>query len=186
LQRWQQLRGAALAIESEIWKFRTRTGSYSQGVRSSHIQEEDVLLEFLEQMKQHVYKSASVMDTAFYSQVEAVSVNSANIGKYRHGQYQHARTDGSFAAARTGGERNLLVCLPASAMDSDDFHSPVTPSEYLVFRAVRNRSTSTSTSIYFHSHSKYKFALSVHNVLGFGRSFLPNAPSSILPQPRRC
>ena len=26
--RWQQLRGAALSIESEIWKFRTRTGSY--------------------------------------------------------------------------------------------------------------------------------------------------------------
>jgi hypothetical protein len=27
--QWQQLRGAALALEAEIWKFRTRTGQYS-------------------------------------------------------------------------------------------------------------------------------------------------------------
>ena len=26
--RWTQLRGAALALESEIWRFRTRTGAY--------------------------------------------------------------------------------------------------------------------------------------------------------------
>ena len=28
-QRWQQLRGAALSLESEIWKFRCRVGPYS-------------------------------------------------------------------------------------------------------------------------------------------------------------
>ena len=74
-QRWQQLRGAALAIESEVWKFRTRTGPYLKSADSALAQEEESLLDFLEQMKQHVYKSASVMDTAFYSQVEAVSMN---------------------------------------------------------------------------------------------------------------
>ena len=29
--KWEQLRGAALALESEIWKFRTRSGPYARG-----------------------------------------------------------------------------------------------------------------------------------------------------------
>ena len=31
--QWQQLRGAALSLESEIWKYRTRTGQYSMSTK---------------------------------------------------------------------------------------------------------------------------------------------------------
>ena len=32
--KWQQLRGAALALESEVWRFRTRTGEYGANADS--------------------------------------------------------------------------------------------------------------------------------------------------------
>ena len=66
--RWTQLRGAALALESEIWRFRTRTGAYEGGGGSwlSSITEdgskgaEQALAMHIEQLTQHVMKSAAM------------------------------------------------------------------------------------------------------------------------------
>eukprot|EP01052_Picozoa_sp_SAG31_P012863 SAG31_NODE_761_length_12276_cov_4.530673_17_plen_412_part_00 len=61
-QRWMQLRGAALNLEAEIWKFRTRTGAYALTSRKelqSKLGEEH-LRQYSEQLKQHVGKAASV------------------------------------------------------------------------------------------------------------------------------
>jgi hypothetical protein len=49
----------------------------------------ECLLACLETVKQHVYKSASILDTSFYSRFEAVSKNESNSRLYCHGQYEN-------------------------------------------------------------------------------------------------
>jgi len=65
--KWQQLRGATLALESEIWKFRTRTGEYGAAGQDSGAgilrNAELKLQNYAEVIKQHVVKSATVMNT---------------------------------------------------------------------------------------------------------------------------
>jgi len=64
--KWQQLRGASLALESEVWKFRTRTGDYGTKKEDSGVGMRDAELKlqnYSEVIKQHVVKSATVMNT---------------------------------------------------------------------------------------------------------------------------
>jgi hypothetical protein len=103
VSQWQQLRGAALALESEIWKFRTRTGtckllhvipligqftpyqltsspndhldSLSQKIGGESVRGEEQLRRICESLKSHVLKSASVIDTSFFSQFKILDTN---------------------------------------------------------------------------------------------------------------
>jgi hypothetical protein len=61
-QRWMQLRGAALNLEAEIWKFRTRTAAYAMtsGKELQSKVAEEHLRQYSEHLKQHVGKAASV------------------------------------------------------------------------------------------------------------------------------
>jgi len=71
--KWRQFRGAALALESEIWKFRTRSGSYNAlGNGVSQRGAEERLQEISELIKQHVLKSANMMNTAFMSKFDGL------------------------------------------------------------------------------------------------------------------
>ena len=72
-QRWQKLRTAALTLESEVWKFRTRTGAYSapqKGYLSTNRDPERKLYENLQILTKQVYESAGVMDTTFAAKFE--------------------------------------------------------------------------------------------------------------------
>ena len=77
-QKWQQLRGAALRIESEIWVFRTHSGAYraSQGSRDSN---PDVLFsQAILAIQESVLDGADVKATAFFG---------AKTSLNKHGQH---------------------------------------------------------------------------------------------------
>jgi hypothetical protein len=118
--RWQQLRGAALSLECEIWRFRTRTGQYSisakAGFERYSKEAERTLLTHLETINEHVSKSASVMETAFFSNVEMFG--DIPTGVYSHGQYESSKTCGTFGMSHP----------------DDDHYSPLKPQDYLRFR----------------------------------------------------
>lgn len=63
-----QLRGSALALESEIWKFRTRSGPYLLGTHKDSAESnlpEKKLHEVLESVQKHISKAGSISDTGF-------------------------------------------------------------------------------------------------------------------------
>jgi hypothetical protein len=127
-QRWQQLRGAALSLESELWKFRTRAGPYTVAGKMTigRFSRDSArrLLEFQTSLVQQVSKSAAIADTTLHSQYELFGQPSKReLARFKHGQYEGADTHGTFGAANTvrGG-------------DIDDHHSPLHAPEYLQFR----------------------------------------------------
>lgn len=120
--KWHQLRSAALALESEIWKFRTRSGSYaiaaSFGAASLAAEPEDMLRQMTEELSRNVIKSATVADTSFLARFDGLFDEPRNCAVYRHGQHLGGASDG------TKGRRAV----------GDDHHSPLTPAQYLVLR----------------------------------------------------
>jgi len=124
--KWLQLRGASLAIESEVWKFRTRTGPYSIAVSRSagSRQAEERLHSFVESLNQHVMKSASVAETAFFANYKVHESNPKSANWYRHGQRAGSSILGTYGVANLSGEI------------SDDHQSPVNPTDYLELRVV--------------------------------------------------
>lgn len=69
--RWQQLKAAALSLESEIWAFRTRTGKYRsrmEGIGEDFDRSADEqLAEYLMSTKANVLEAADIKNTTFYS-----------------------------------------------------------------------------------------------------------------------
>lgn len=126
--KWLQLRGAALAIESEIWLFRTRTGSYSLSQSKetmADLNAEERLYEFVESVNHHVMKSASVAETPFYAKFKVLEDNSlGKLNRFTHGQYKGARICGTFGTANR------------AATTEDDHQSPTKPAEYLKLRVL--------------------------------------------------
>jgi hypothetical protein len=127
-QRWQQLRGAALSLESEIWKFRTRCGSYSiagkMGIHSVSRESERRLMDFQSVLVQQVSKSAGLLDTSLHAQFELFGEPSRKrVTKFKHGQYDGAGTHGTFGASNRGIKGNV-----------DDHHSPLHAPDYLKYR----------------------------------------------------
>jgi hypothetical protein len=119
--RWQQLRGAALSLECEIWRFRTRTGHYSisakVGFERYSKEAERKLLMHLETINEHVSKSASVMETTYFSSVDLFGKTRKG-SQYSHGQYQASRMCGTYGMSHQG----------------DDHYSPLKPQDYMRFR----------------------------------------------------
>jgi hypothetical protein len=127
-QRWQQLRGAALSLESEIWKFRTRSVPYAvtgkMSIGNYSRESERRLMEFQTVLVQQVSKSAGLLDTSLHAQFELFGEPSKRrLGRFKHGQYKGADTHGTFGSSNTrrGG-------------DMDDHHSPLHAPDYLQFR----------------------------------------------------
>ena len=126
--QWQQLRGAALTLESEIWKFRTRTGDYSMGQGyssgTSARAGEEHLRETCYIVNQHVLKSASVLETAFFSKFKVRQSNHSSFKDFRHGQHDDCSVGGTY--------------LQSNSLDgpADDHHCPLTPENYLEQRVV--------------------------------------------------
>jgi hypothetical protein len=127
-QRWQQLRGAALSLESEIWKFRTRVGVYAMTEKMSTYSREPerLLLAFQTDLAQQVSKSAGLLDTTIHARFKLLGKPSKRqLASFKHGQYKGAGTHGTFGAS------NKKRCAK-----SDDHHSPLHAAEYLDFRIV--------------------------------------------------
>ena len=85
--KWQQLRVAALTIESNIWMFRTRAGPYRTTGEEFDQSSEQLLADALRHIKAGVLEGADVKSSSFYSR--AISYN-------KHGQ--HAPSHPTFGA----------------------------------------------------------------------------------------
>ena len=146
-RRWHHLRGAAVALESEIWKFRTRSGKYAMNHKDETISNgPTMLLAALEEVKQHVTKSASIGGTRLFSSFELFGTPSSRARHhFTHGQYKGCKTEGTHGRhakmrpQRTGVRRSCFPChrkmfktLPGEELD--DHHSPINAEKYIRFR----------------------------------------------------
>jgi len=154
--RWQQLRGAALALESEIWRFRTRSGSYSgSGHMDSDSEAAEVMLErYVEDLARHVLESGNMAETSLLARFDGIfgapRGKKASL-KYRHGQLSNARVDGTFGQSNRSDQASSqlwssVAFLKDSALTKElqgtgvrkilhnDHHSPLTADEYLELR----------------------------------------------------
>jgi len=125
-QRWQQLRGAALSLESEIWKFRTRVGQYSIINHDSYTREpERKLLEFQTDLVDQVTKAAAILETTLNSNFTLLdNPSSREVKRFKHGQHKGAGVHGTFGASNNERGRQM----------EDDHHSPINANEYLDLR----------------------------------------------------
>lgn len=118
MTRWRQLRSTALTIEGEIWKFRTRTGHYSQSQGESSGIVEERLRDVLQEVEEHVVNSAGIMGTSFMARLEIFG-RPKNHKIYKHGQYRDS------------------TVLGANGILDDNHQSPLNPAEYLSFRVEK-------------------------------------------------
>jgi len=155
--KWQQLRGAALALESEIFKFRTRTGEYTiQGAQTSR-QAEAKLQDCNSIMTQHVVKSATLMNTSFLSKFNSIIPMTSGgdfesgegeegcaeqlkgNSKYNHGQHPRAGVRGTFGSSNVRrGKGGGKVCT----ISQDNQDHPLLTRQPLCFAALRRPSQS--------------------------------------------
>jgi hypothetical protein len=134
--QWTQLAGAALALESECWKFRTRSGTYAletTKAKSGDGDTEQMLLNVVHAIRRHVSKSASISETDFSSAFEVFGRSGKNLQLYTHGQYpEPCGVGGTFGhaarvkrEAEARGETDPIL---------DDHHTPLPPERYLTLR----------------------------------------------------
>lgn len=131
-QRWQQLRGAALSLESEIWKFRTRVGPYAVAKKLSvgSRAPERRLLQFQVDLAQQVSKSAAITETTLQARFKYFGRASKHeLKKFKHGQYEGSDTHGTFGASNIEKKQ-----IEQGTNGIDDHHSPLHATEYLEFR----------------------------------------------------
>jgi hypothetical protein len=147
MAKWSNLRKGALALESEIWKFRTRTGIYAEvpsitagGSRTKQKQPERNLRAMIEEISNNVQKAASVSHSSFFSKFDGLFSKPKNAEFYRHGQYQKSNFDGTYGTHGRWWPIFSDIWHPrkiAPTKDGgpkDDHHSPLAPSSYLELR----------------------------------------------------
>jgi hypothetical protein len=119
--KWHKLRSSALALESEIWKFRAGADMYSRTMITTTKESlEDTLQDFVAMIEDAVLKSAGISDSSFLSQFSFGSQTPQQMKAYKHGQY-----------GRAGLEGSLNVKNPTFM---DDHHSPLTADVYIALR----------------------------------------------------
>ena len=131
--RWQELRAAALDIESQIWEFRTRTGPYREGRGTVNRNAEDMLQNMIKSQEEGILESADLKHTAFY----AKSHRSGYSSRYKHDQFEKT--------SKTCFEKICTKCLhkkrikPSIQLEMyDNHHSPVKPSLYINTRLEKS------------------------------------------------
>eukprot|EP00428_Durinskia_dybowskii_P042868 CAMPEP_0170280552 /NCGR_PEP_ID=MMETSP0116_2-20130129/40290_1 /TAXON_ID=400756 /ORGANISM="Durinskia baltica, Strain CSIRO CS-38" /LENGTH=907 /DNA_ID=CAMNT_0010531883 /DNA_START=1 /DNA_END=2721 /DNA_ORIENTATION=+ len=135
-RKWLHLRGAALHLESEIWKFRTRMGDYSGGAAaraafSREVAEREAEAVFKQMLLniQEKVGGAGLKRTPFYSVATTADDDDGDDGQEsalrkqmkhtRHGQFKV----GSFAKG-------------SPKKDMDNFHTPQLPEGYVRHRLL--------------------------------------------------
>jgi hypothetical protein len=136
-QKWLTLKGAALTLESELWKFRCRVGVYDTHSRSAAEQQYSrtgdlQLKEFLYQLNEDVLAGASLGDTAFYSRFDILQQGTGGRARatasFKHGQYSPPSGVRKTRRSRRSEE--------GKDTKTDDFYSPANPEDYLNLRVA--------------------------------------------------
>ena len=112
--RWQQLRMAALSIESNIWLFRTGAGVYRESSYDYMDKSIAVLNENIQEIKQIVLEGADIKSTAFYSTVKS---------KNLHNQHNPSTNNfGTLDEFDDHSKSSQIFSLPVKAKVQDDFN----------------------------------------------------------------
>lgn len=125
VKRWQELRTAALCVESEIWKFRTRTGQYS--VDNFHkLRPRNLLRDNLQSITDQVYASGVVSTTGTFGPMK--------LSEFKHGQYK-----GKHLKSTSNSQPNVkcAAVLPEQCSqleNQDTHHCPVPADIYISWR----------------------------------------------------
>ena len=149
-QKWTRLRGAALAIESEVWQFRTRSGIYVQTHGASEGDEnsvEQIFRSRVEHIKTQVLKSSGVLNTAFMSLFQ-LTEGDIEVGPrkprknviFRHGQHKGCLVAGTFRnsiRSHASPESAERLLKKGDGFSFDDFYSPCRPASYIKFRVEK-------------------------------------------------
>ena len=113
--KWQQLRTAALSIESNIWTFRTRAGPYRTTGEGFDQSAEKMLSEVLKDIKEKVLEGADIKNTSFYSRVKSQN---------KHGQ--HAPYSNNFGPVDNFAAKSLMQDEASSSRRQRSFWSSMT------------------------------------------------------------
>jgi hypothetical protein len=138
VQKWKQLKSAALQLRSEIIEFRTRTGPYDYATQTKDAHE---LRSNILSLRGTVLNRAGITSSTFFVR--------ATPSLYKHGQYEtwaslrrrqvqreRRYSTASLAAgsAAVDPELNTFSAFADSADIVDDFYSPMIPSMYIATR----------------------------------------------------
>jgi hypothetical protein len=187
-KRWLQMRGAALLLESEVWKFRTRCGQYALPASTEPTDEppEVMLLQVLELTKKFAGKSVGIGDTSIYSQFELFGkpgtlerrATSGQLKIYKHGQYKGACNKGTWASANPPSPGIAKGNMQAvddkwQQRSVDDHHSPCSPDRYLSLRVEpMTRFYQRRLPKYYKYHSACEMILLTGTLAGTLMAFL--------------
>lgn len=106
--RWQNLRIAALDMESNIWQYRTRIGRYAVTVGQFDRKIEDRLGKVLQEVKDRVIDVADIKSTTFYAR-------KASLNKH----HQHEERVDSKLSWSTSGTRKISASYPETRSISE-------------------------------------------------------------------
>ena len=167
-QKWTRLRGAALAIESEVWRFRTRSGIYVETLASSEgdgSSVEHIFRGRVENIKTQVLKSSGVLDSAFMSLFKLID-SDIEVGPRKpqknalfcHGQHRGCLVSGSYNKSyhyRATPESAERLLKKEEGSSFDDFYSPCRPAGYIKNR-VENALKFYQTRIPEYNNTKFR------------------------------
>lgn len=123
-QRWQQLRGAAMNMEAEIWMFRTRAGDYRAGLidGADTGYADELLQQRIQEIKDAVLEGADIKTSSFFGMFASPNLHSQHSPNYRPSK--SARIASGCLAACCGP----CCCMITSAASADDIESAQSPS----------------------------------------------------------
>lgn len=182
--KWQQLRGAAQALRSEMWKFRTRSGPYQQMQGDPATKANLLYKQFVDDVSKNVMKSATIANTSFMAR--ATGLSTAENEKdtlvknpvYVHGQYKAPRRP----------KKKVLVKGRVAAVDVadgeifDDYQSPCTPEEYLQLRVLPQlKFYQARLPVYQRMNNVWETLLMLSSIAGVVLSFFREARWAAIP-----
>eukprot|EP00933_Yihiella_yeosuensis_P005238 TRINITY_DN109717_c0_g1_i1.p1 TRINITY_DN109717_c0_g1~~TRINITY_DN109717_c0_g1_i1.p1 ORF type:complete len:1269 (-),score=306.07 TRINITY_DN109717_c0_g1_i1:84-3419(-) len=134
-KKWMQLRGGALALEAEVWKYRTRSGDYSTvdslnnvGRQQAERRAEAYFQETLLAVQETVLVSAGMKETSFYSaqtSTDDVFVNIKEFKDFKTKAEKKAASKSKVATAiadQKSAEMNLLADSHSGASQQAPLH----------------------------------------------------------------
>jgi len=172
--KWQTLRGAALALESEIWKFRTRSMEYvvdttstQQAQRGGSRSAERQLQAYVQQLTKHTLKSATVMDTSFLADLDGLfGAPKRRPTWFNHGQYPPK-------TKRQKQHEEEMRQKRADGGINDDHHSPCSPEDYLRLRVSKHLEFYQSRLlVYYRRRVSFEIAINLSTLASTLLAFL--------------
>ncbi|CAJ1340339.1 unnamed protein product [Effrenium voratum] len=129
MNKWLKLRSGSVMLQAEIWKFRTRVGSYASSKQTSyHMNGERAaernLHDMIRAVRGTVLESSALSQTSFYAHA-TVSIDAERLMDKDMTHYQVIAKHGQYRGRQSHPE------VPGGG---DNHHSPASPEDYISWR----------------------------------------------------